>query len=531
MIATLTSNPAKATPQILVPNRQNWHPDMFPKQMAFFNDTTRFRLASGPRYCGKSIAVYNTILKHAWSTKNARVAIISKSIRNAKVGVWGDITTHIIQPWLDARLTSPYAVFDWVKEPSQDGATRMGYFRVSNWYGGVSEIQLHSLDYDGDVAAKLMNSSFSCIYVSELQNFEDVAVFNISILQLRMMGIPHARQIFLSDSNPPETGPDHFAYKLWFTQRTQEEPPENCKTPEQVQEFRDYQKQFGLHEFDLNDNVYGDPGMISNLKMAYADDEQGYQRFILGKWTRALSSKEFHFRGIWRPELHVIGDVSSPNKSDRVIAYPTEECEELCFGWDLGDSVNNAFVIMEEIVMEGDVLGYVVLRELVWVGIQEPLSDFVEEALAMIDEIISHCKRPIRQRHWSDNSAFRFSSKSEETDALMLHKMSLGKVTLLSASSAKKHQGVRRRIKLVQDLLKQGRLLVSANCTNTVAMFENLKSGKLKLDGTGETIIRGSEFKHVWDGISYVLHCQLFAEYSEGPQKPNLNSGLISLPM
>lgn len=518
-----------ASPQIIVKGKGIWQPEMFPKQLAFFNDTTRFRLASGPRYCGKSIAVYNTILKHAWNTRNARVAIISKSIRNAKVGVWGDITTHIIQPWLKAKLKSPYAVFDWVKEPSQDGATRMGYFRTTNWYGGVSEIQLHSLDYDGDVAAKLMNSSFSCIYVSELQNFDDIAVFNISILQLRMMGVPHEKQIFLTDSNPPESGPDHFGYKLWFTQRTQEEPPENCKTTEQIQEFRAYQKQFGLHEFDLNDNVYGDKGMISNLKMAYADDEQGYQRFILGKWTRALSSKEFHFRGIWRPELHVVGNVQSPNKTEHVVAHPTDECEELLFGWDLGDSVNNAFVIMEEIVMEGDVLGYVVLQELVWVGVQEPLTDFVEEALEMIVKTESSCKKPIRHRHWSDNSAFRFSNKSEETDALMLHKMSHGKVTLLSAASAKQHQGVRRRIKLVQDLLKQGRLVVSANCTNTIAMFEYLKSGKLRLDGTGETIIRGSEHKHIWDSISYVLHCQLFAEVSEGPQKPKTGPSIVTV--
>lgn len=503
---------------------------MFPKQRKFFNCETRFRLASGPRYCGKSRCVYHTILRHAWSTRNARVAIIAKSVRNAKVGVWGDLTTYIWNEWKESGLHSPHSKFDWVKEPGVDGATRMHYFRMKNYYGGVSEIQLHSLDFDGEVASKLMNTSFSMIYFSELQNFSDPDVFKISILQLRMEGLPYSKHLWMSDTNPPDSGPDHFAYKLWYEQRVQSEPPEKCKTEVQIDEFRQYQRQFGLHEFDLNDNIYGDPEMIRDLKNTYADDDQGWQRFILGKWTRAISSKEYHFRTAFKPEIHIIGDVSSPSKDDWQIVKPTHECKELLYGWDLGDSTNNAFVVMEELIMEGDVVGYVIINELVWVGIQEPLVDFVQEAIEMIDKTEALCKPGVEGIHWSDNSAWRFSNKAEEIDAVLLHKMSEGRITLMSAASAKAHQGVRRRIKMVQDLLKQGRLLVSANCKSTIAMFENLKSGRLRPDGTGESILRGSEYKHVFDAISYVLFCQLFEEVSSGPQKPRVEpEGFVSL--
>src|SRR5688572_20285190 len=86
-----------ARPQIIVPNRAVWRPEMFSKQVGLFEDPRRFILAAGPRYCGKSRGVDHKLLRHAWGTKNGRIAILAKSVRNAKVGVWGDMTTFIIQ--------------------------------------------------------------------------------------------------------------------------------------------------------------------------------------------------------------------------------------------------------------------------------------------------------------------------------------------------------------------------------------------------------------------------------------------------
>jgi len=518
-----------ASPQIHVPNHQAWRPEMFPKQIAYFEDTTRFRLASGPRYCGKSRVVDHTLLRHAWGTRNGRVAIFSKSVRNAKVGVWSDLTSFIIQEWLDSKLTSPLGHrFDWTKEPWVDGATRMHYFRIRNYYGEESEIQLHSLDFDGDVAAKLMNTSFSCIYFSELQNFSSEDVFKISILQLRMDGLPYHKHLWLADTNPPEEGPDHFAYRLWYQLRAQDEPPADAVTDEQIQAFRDYQRQFGLHEFTIDDNIFGDQNIVRDLKNAYRDDPIGWDRFILGKWTKAQSSKEKHFHGIWKPEIHVMGDCSSPKKDDWQVLQPTAECTTLLGGWDIGDC-NHAFVIEEPIIMEGDLIGFMQLDELVWIGIQEPIVDFLVECFEKIEAIEKLIGHPVEWRHWSDTSAWRFSARASDVDAMLVEKLSEGKVQLLSAGSAKQRQSIRRRIKLMQDLLKQGRELVSAHCFHAIEMYENLRSGKLAPDGTGEVIVKGSPQKHIFDAKSYLRFCELFTEISTGPTKPSTGPKILQV--
>lgn len=498
-------------------------PEMFPKQVALFEDPRRFILAAGPRYCGKSRGVDHKLLRHAWGTKNCRIAILAKSVRNAKVGVWGDMTTFIIQEWLDAKLKSPHAKFDWVKEPSVDGATRMHYFKIRNYWGGESEIQLHSLDFDGDVRAKLLNTSFSCIYFSELQNFSDPDVFKISILQLRMNDLPYEKHLWMADTNPPDEGTEHFAHHLWFDMARREEPPTECDTPEKVQDFRDYQRQFGLHEFQIDDNVYADPQVVRDLKNAYRDDPVGWARFIEGRWTKAFSSKDYHFHGIFKPELHVVGNIESPRRSDWQILVPTKDCVTLLGGWDIGEC-NHAFVIEEPVIMENDATGFMTLDELLWLGVQEPLTEFILECLDKIEAVERLVGRPVEWRHWSDTSAWRFNPKAENVDALMVHKMSEGKITLLSATSAKQKHSIRHRIKLMQDLLRQGRELISAHCIHSIAMYENLRSGKLRPDGTGEVIVKGSEWKHMFDARSYVRFCELFAEASEGPARPKTQS-------
>jgi hypothetical protein len=459
---------------------------------------------------------------------HGRVAIFSKSIRNAKVGAWSNLTTFIMEEWVKSGLKSKYGhKFDWTKEPWVDGSSRMHYFRIRNYYGGETEIQLHSLNFDGDVFDKLLDTEFSCIVFIELQKYEDPDVFKVSTLQLRREGVPYAKHLWMSDTNPPASGPDHFAYKLWFQDRIAE-PPENS-TPEQVEALKVYQSKFGLHLFSIDDNVFAEPGLIQDVKDNYRDDPVGWARMVEGKWTKEHSSKEKHFHGIWRPEIHVVGDCSSPKKEKWEILRPTDECTTLLGGWDIGDSCNHAFVIEEPVILDNDKVGFITLDELVWIGVQEPLVDFLLEAFEKIEAIEKFIGKPIEWRHWSDSSAWRFSAKAADIDAMFVEKLSGGKVQLLSAGAAKQRQSVRRRVKLLQDLLKQGRELVSAHCFHTIEMYEDLKSGKLKADGTGEVILKGSPQKHIFDAKSYLRFCELFAEVSEGPQKPNVGPRIVSV--
>ena len=183
---------------------------MSPKGFEVFNSYTRYLMVDGPRKAGKSLAIANRVARHLFENNHAIVGIITKTLKNGKVGVWADLTSTILPQWMEAKIG-----MKWVKEPTMDVATKMSYARIRNAYGGTSEVQLHSLENVWEVEAKFKGTRFSLLWISEADQFEDRVVFDALSDQLRVVGIPYENHQLIADLNPPEAGIEHWLAKTW----------------------------------------------------------------------------------------------------------------------------------------------------------------------------------------------------------------------------------------------------------------------------------------------------------------------------
>lgn len=496
------------------PSTGIWIPRLAPKQLEVFNAKTRYTLVSGPRLSGKTISVLHRVVRHAWETRDARIAIFAKTVKNAKSGVWADLTGPILSEWFDAELASEHAEFGYITAPKIDGATRMHYLRLRNYWGGESEIQLHSLDYDGDVEDKVFSTRYSMFYFSELQHFSDPAVFRATIQQLRMAGLPYDSHMWIADTNPPESGTEHFAYDIWYKQRSQKDHPD----PE-------FQKNLGLIEFTLNDATFADPKAIADLKATYRFDSEGWDRFVLGKWTRTEGHGDKHFSLLFRPSIHVVGSAEASDPAEWEYLNPDETTSELVSGWDIGH-VNHSFQIMQSKFNDTGKSRWEIIDELVSIGEKVPIDEFAGAAIERIEAVEAMIGHPVVWRHWTDVSAYRYNAGgTDDMDAATVERLSKGRIRFIGAYSARTPGSVRRRVSLFKQLLGENRILISAHCVKTIQMFQQLRKGKKDLD----FVLRGDDNKHPFDSLSYAIYSEMLEDLEASTAKEaTVGSRLIS---
>jgi PBSX family phage terminase large subunit len=506
----------KLKPLVIDPATGTWCPDLAPKQAFLFNSYFKFILASGPVRSGKTIACAHRILRHAWETESARIGIFARTVKSAFAGgVWSDLVELVLPIWLKANMGMRIT-----KGPKVDGSTRLHHLRLSNMYGGESEIQLRSLDFDGDIESVIKSARFSCFWFSELSNFKSRIVFDTTTERLRM---PHLREdahLWISDTNPADEGEKFWAYKLFYTERLAEDHP-----------FPDYQKKFQVVSFDLSDNVWLTESERNEIFARYAHDEDRRNRYCYGKWT--TRTEEGLFSDVFMGDTHVLGNASAFEEGDWEVILPTETCAALVTGWDIGTSKNHSAHIIERIGAPGDKNSvFNVLDEAVSVGVMITIEDFVEVMLERwefwMKYIRENCHdKAVEARHWSDTSAFNtFRAALGGFDHTVVAMASDGKFFL---SGAPKSRGsVFKRVDLVRRLLFQNRLFVSARCTETIKMLGSLKAGKTKM----EPVDRGTGMIHVFDSLSYALSSELVNELAEtwsNTQSIGRVDGLVSL--
>lgn len=507
-------------------------PDLSGKQMDVFNTTSRFTLVTGPRLCGKTIAVLHRIMRHAWETPEARFAIFSKTIKNAKAGVWADLVEgerSIMRQWEMAGLSSEHADFEITVPPKQDGATRVHYFKIRNYWGSESRIELHSLDYDGDVEKVVFGTRFSGIYFAELQNFKDPKIFQSTKLQLRMTHLDYAQHIWMADTNPPEEGPDHFAFKLWFEQlepeKYQKAPEDPTKPPPLVD--KEFLKEFKRIDFTLDDNPYLDPRQKAELKATYAYDPEGYDRFVLGIWTKGLGNASKHFGLVFKRDIHVYGNISSPNQEDWEYLNPLPDCPQLFVGWDIGEE-NHAVAFLHRRLLDDGRSSWDLIDEIVSLGERistEELTEMVMDKMEAIEKLLG---RKVPWTHWSDTSAYKIRSNvgSDRMDALVVERTSDGEIVLQPAEACKRSHGLRHRVRLIRQLLSENRLLVSAHCVHAIDMLANLPRGSKDVD----FVPRTHRLKHIFDAMTYCIYSEMLSELEIGNQSvPEVGARLISV--
>lgn len=486
-----------------------WLPRICPKQFEIFNDYHRYLLVTGPRKSAKTIGILHKIMRHCFDLKGARVAIFTKTVKNAKSGgIYIDLTEIVLPEWLEGNIG-----MELTQKPKVSGDTRQNSFKVSNRHGTDSEVQLHSLEYPPEVIDKLKGTRFSLIFFSEIDNWEDRVIFDIATDQLRMWpNIPYDQHQFIGDCNPPESGPNNWQHDLWFKEKERSTHPNPT-----------FQKNIHRIEFKLDDNPFLPDEEKEELKQKYAYRKSLYNRFVLGMWEE--DSTEGHFSEVFRPDIHVLGDVRKPAGEEEVIV-PSPACRELLTGWDIGDR-NHAAHIIEKLETRATesapvITKFAVLDELVSldrnISIREFTEAFMEKMSRWEEFCLKEYKTVVKWRHWSDNSAFRFRAAAESSDELIVREVSRGKIML--GGAPKYRNSVRDRVKITNQLLYEQRLFFSATCHRTITAIRALRKGHTEVE-----FVAPPEHKHAFDSMSYVLIAEvpidliLFADVTVG-KKP-----------
>lgn len=453
----------------------------------------KFVLASGPRLCGKTLNCLHVLCDHAYSVKHANILILAPSqTAGLDSGIWDDLIDVVI-PSFGLKV---------LKESYTHNISKKQFVEVENKFGVAVKIQLGSLKDERDVKKMYKNKRYSMIYVPELcEIFKYRRTFDILKDSLRALGVPDNQLLFLADTNPADEGDKSWIYQLWYVLLNADDVDDRLKP---------LQKGLGLVEFQITDNPYLSEDRKMELISSYAHDPDMFARYIQGKWV--VSSEGALFIGVFKPNIHVIGDRINFSGDDPEIMVPEEDCIELWTGWDPGPT-NCAFGIIEPWKYETEdkklVTAFKCLDEQVVIGEDFDMSEFVLSAMEKMDYWENMIGRPVIWKHWSDQSALNMRESIANT---YLHKeifqISEGKIELQGAGQIQQSNMVRIRVSFWRRLLFQNRLFFSGRCRNVIDMNRSIKKGV----GQYQSISKGSPHKHVFDCFSYPISMECFDE-------------------
>jgi hypothetical protein len=507
-----------------------WKPRLTGIQEDYYDSATRMRLAYGARASGKTWGVEQSVMRHLWRNK-ARVAVITKTTRQGSLGVWPELTGIIFDEWVDARVGNDKADFGWAQKPKRDPITKIHNAKVHNRYGGFSELVLFPIEHANEALDKLLSTQFSLIWISEGHLYDDRKIFDTALAQLRLPGVPFSETLLLIDTNPPETGTKHFLHDIFFKERTQTEWPEHF-SEKTIAAFKERQRQMGVFRFPIESNTFLDPGLKAQIIAQYAHDIFAYRRFVLSEWIDGVTTGVFE--NVFFRNQHIVGNADDRNPEDWTVIFPVDTLDAvleggiplLISGWDLGD-VNHAWICIQPIYVR-DTINFRILDEVVVTKAQMSVEEFTVLVMERMSLVRKMAGFKVDWRHFSDSSAFEFRSAirrsdlpldSDMTDAALVHSQSKGEILLEGSAQVKKPGWQRRRVNFVSQLLRQGRLVVSANCKMTIVMFTGLRKAA-ENSRTGPYLEPDQEEKHPFDALSYALSMYALDEILEG-EKPS----------
>lgn len=486
-----------------------WVPTMFYKQTLVFNSIARALLVAGPRLSGKTRATLHRIARHLWETDGARVGMFVRTLKSSKDGgSWTLMIRSILPEWMRAGIGMRYtSETKGIFGPKTDGLTRTPFFRVTNRHGTESEMMLFSLDNDDDVEAKLKELEFSMIYFSELDKFGDRRVLTVALPSLRMGHLKFEQHMWISDCNPSEEGDASWIFQCFYRERTMGYPAYTAYQKQRglptldESEYDSFYGQLQVIEILPHDNEFVDPRQLQEVKVACGADEGLYARHVLGKWVWGGGDASRHFRAIFKPFRHVIGNCEDNNPENWLCANPAAGSFEIITGWDLGD-VNHAAVFIDKTYIDG-VSVFTVVDEVVSTGEEVSIAAFTQMCLETLEALEKLAgKTYLTDRAWSDrNSMERYCALSDRYAYEEVLAESDSRFFLRGVGREAKARGsVRLRVALLKRLLHEDRLKISAHCKRTIQMFKDLKKGIALTD-----FVVSNEDKHVFDALSYAL--------------------------
>jgi len=512
-----------------------WSPDLFPKQLEALSycqpSKRNFILLNGPRWASKTWLAHAAAIQHAWETDRADICILTfTQSLGIDSGVWQHLTEIFLPEWIggedqDGNSFGGRFGMEWARKPYIQGVTKKPSCSIINKFGTISKFSLQSLRVEADVERLYKSKAYSMIWVNELSKFKDRKTFDTLKQCLRMPHLKTEQHLFLADTNPDlELGTASPWYQLWYGLLGNDDCPP---------ELKPLQNSLRLIEFTIDDNLALTDEKKAQLRADFSHDPDLLAAYYYGKWVTA--SQDALFYGVFKPNIHVVGDYETPAIPDPDILVPDDNCIELTCGLDPG-ARNCAAAFLEKITLKRDgrdVPAFKWIDELVIVGQDFELSDFVEELVRKMEFWETVLGRKVNWRWWSDRSVF--DMKVPFAGDLYWHNfiydLSGGKIVCMAAERGR--GSVATRVDLFRKILWEDRIRISANkCPHGIQMIKSIRRGKT----LGAVIDRASQWKHSFDSVSYPITSECCDELKKSvivnyKKKSEMTSGLLQVAM
>lgn len=497
------------------------------------NGRRKYVMVSGPRWTGKTVGCLNTVVDHAWNTRNAAVSVLCTSITaGADQGVWTLLTETIIPQWIEGDFGLEWATDKNGKDigsPRQHGVTKKFYCIIKNKWGGNSRIQLDSLKDEREVEKDFKNRYLTMIYWSEVSNFKDPATYQTLIQALRGLGVPEDEFLLLGDTNPAKNGTDNWIYKEWYEFR--------LKDPSKLTEDeRPRQKYLKLVEWYPDDNPHLSEEFKMQKRAEFAADPDLYARYWLGQWKR--SSTGALFVGQFKRSIHVIENITEDGET--YVCAPEPDTFELDIGWDIGEA-NHAAEFAARYFRDDGKSVFRFFDEAVIIGGIASVADFTEMVLQKMRKWEKMLGHAVQWTHWSDRSSLdQTQSISRRLPAEEVLDASLNEIVLIGVDNTR--GSLSPSVRHYRKMLFQERLEFSEYaCPMLIEVNTALKSKPVPrgLDlppgWLPDTVADQSKHKHPFDAARYILmgRCwdELVASISKRARVDKSNNELISVPL
>lgn len=472
-----------------------WQPPLSERGAETINDRHRYLLCSGPKQCGKTFGLCNKVAKHLYDHDGARVAIVVKRKSSAALGVW----THLTQDIIEGQWQKYGRILPYVRRPGMESSTKSFMFSVRNAHGGTSYCYIFPLFNPKEVEEVFKNTSFSMVYVNEIDQFPS-SVFRAIADQLRSTTVANEHRQFISDCNPPEDGIDHWLYPLFV------DPPKDRDAS--------YTAKFKVIYWTPDDNPFISDDQKLEIKNSYKGDPEKYKRYWLGEWIKSTSGSIYE--GSFDPNVHVIGsgDATTPEEEWTVLT-PPPGTYQLFTSWDLGATSHAVSLFSKRWASQE--LVFDVLDEVVSIDMEVSIDEVVKmtvEKMTMWEEFCRETlekDQEIQWTHWADTSSFRYNAAADSTEAALVDQYSDGKISFRKIKKPK----IDYRIELMKRLFSQNQVFFSIRCPAHIAAFrllrkEGLYVGK-KEGGISGKRLSSSQRKHThpFDALTYGISHEL----------------------
>jgi len=358
-----------------------WHPNLSPKQLDMYESPARTKVATGPRYCGKTWVLQNVVLQHCWRHE-ARFVIVPKTNRVAEAGGWTSLINTTYPEWVSAGICSDKAEFGWIRPPYTNALTKVMTAELWNRHGTKSVIQVMPIQYVQEAKDKLFSTEYSGFWLSEAHLWPSDDVYKELCNQLRLPGVKYEDQLVLLDANPPESGRRHWIYTGFI-----DPPPFPEDLPKEDRQHAEYERGLTkIWHFYQEDNPNGDPNVMRGYNTRYARSPLEYRRFVRGEWLDG-TEEDLCFKSVWDQNTMTVGNADSIREEDWQVLCPSNGLHvnrrggKVCLvdGWDAG-AVNHAWVGLQPWTNKDGKLCFDVLDEHVVVNQKMSVKTFADEA-------------------------------------------------------------------------------------------------------------------------------------------------------